>query len=93
MAYAQKLIHNNESQVTVVDAAGEIKGNAAIREQIRAIEQMAPNHIMIMNDKTIRREFLGQQDLMIISLESWKKLVDSQSTWLNYTPSILIIKP
>jgi Kef-type K+ transport system membrane component KefB len=93
MAYAQKLIHNNESQVTVVDAAGEIKGNAAIREQIRAIEQMAPNHIMIMNDKTIRREFLGQQDLMIISLESWKRLVDSQSTWLNYTPSILIIKP
>jgi Kef-type K+ transport system membrane component KefB len=93
MAYAQKLIHNNDSQVTVVDAAGEIKGNAAIRENIRAIEQTAPNHIMISNEKTIRREFLGQQDLMIISLESWKKLIDSHSTWLNYTPSILIIKP
>ena len=37
--------------------------------------------------------FLVQQNLMIISLESWKKLVDSQSVWLSTVPSVLIIKP
>lgn len=91
--YAQKLIHNNGSQVTVLDAVGQIKNNTGIRENIRSIEQTAPNHIMVTNDKTIKKEFLEQQDLMLISLESWKKLVDSHSTWLNNTPSVLIIKP
>jgi hypothetical protein len=37
--------------------------------------------------------FLAKQDLMIISLESWKKLVDAQSIWLSTVPSVLIIKP
>ena len=91
--YAQKLIHNNGSQIIVLDAVGQIKNNAQIRESIRAIEQTAPNHIMVTNEKTIKKEFLNGQDLMLISLESWKKLIDSHSTWLNNTPSVLIIKP
>ena len=90
---AQKLIHNNGSQVTVLDVVGEIKNNRDIQESVRSIEQIAPNHIMMMQEKVVRKEFLDQQDLMIISLDSWKKLIDSQSTWLNYTPSILIVKP
>jgi len=93
IGYAQKLIHNNGSQITVLDAVGQIKSNAQIRENIRSIEQTAPNHIMVTNEKTIKKEFLESQDLMIISLESWKKLVDSHSIWLNNTPSVLIIKP
>jgi hypothetical protein len=46
-----------------------------------------------MSDRTIKKEFLENQDLMIISLDSWKKLIESQSTWLNNTPSVLILKP
>ena len=91
--FAQKLIHNNGSQITVLDAVGEIRNNREIQEAVRSIEQIAPNHIMMMKERTIKKEFLEQQDLMIISLESWKKLIDSHSTWLNNTPSILIIKP
>ena len=90
---AQKLIHNNGSQVTVLDVVGEIKNNREIQESIRSIEQIAPNHIMMMQEKTVRKEFLDQQDLMIISLDSWKKLIESHSTWLNNTPSTLIVKP
>jgi Kef-type K+ transport system membrane component KefB len=91
--FAQKLIHNNGSQITVLDAVGEITNNREIQEAVRSIEQIAPNHIMMMNERIIKKEFLEQQDLMIISLESWKKLIDSHSIWLNNTPSILIIKP
>jgi Kef-type K+ transport system membrane component KefB len=93
MEYAQKLIHNNGSQVSVLDVIGELKNNTAVRENIRLIEQMAPNHITTLHEKTVRKEFLEQQDLMLISLESWKKLIDSHSIWLNNTPSVLIIKP
>jgi Kef-type K+ transport system membrane component KefB len=93
MEFAQKLIHNNGSQVTVLDVLGEIKDNIEIQESVRSIEQIAPNHIMMMQERIIKKEFLEQQDLMIISLESWKKLIDSHSPWLNNTPSMLIIKP
>jgi hypothetical protein len=93
LEFAQKLIHNNGSQVTVLDAVGQIRGNREIQELIRSIEQIAPNHIMTMHERTIKKEFLEEQDLMIISLESWKKLIDSHSIWLNNTPSVLIIKP
>jgi Kef-type K+ transport system membrane component KefB len=91
--FAQKLISNNGSQITVLDAIGEIKNSKEIQESIRSIEQIAPNHIMKMNERTIKKEFLEQQDLMIVSLDSWKKLIDSHSIWLNNTPSVLIIKP
>ncbi|UUC44306.1 cation:proton antiporter domain-containing protein [Flavobacterium cerinum] len=91
--YAQKLIANVESQVTVLDVVGNIKNNATIKEGIRAIEQMAPNHIKLLNERKIEKDFLQEQDLMIISVDSWKKLVDSRSTWLNNTPSLLILKP
>ena len=91
--FAQKLIHNNGSQITVLDAVGQIKSNPEIQESVRSIEQIAPNHIMMMQERTLKKEFLEEQDLMIISLDSWKKLVDSQSVWLANLPSVLIIKP
>ena len=91
--YAKKLINNNGSQITVLDAGGEVKNTREIQETIRSIEQIAPNHIMIMNDRTLKKEFLESQNLMIISLDSWKKLIESQSIWLNNSPSVLILKP
>lgn len=90
--FAQKLISNSGSQVTVLDADGTIKNNAQIKESIRIIEHNVPNHIKILGQRKIEKEFLQEQDLMIISVESWKKLVESRSTWLNYTPSLLIMK-
>lgn len=90
--YVQKLINNAESQVTVVDISGKIENNADFKEKLRAIEQKATNHIHLASKNTITAEFLNNQDLMIVSLKSWKKLVDSKSLWLSQIPSTLIIK-
>lgn len=92
ISYAQKLIHNSESQVTILDAVGLIKSSSAIKERIRAIEQNAPNHIALQNERMVEKEFLKQQDIMIVSFESWKKLVESKSIWLSDIPSTLIIE-
>ena len=51
------------------------------------------NNIALTKDRIIKKEFLAKQDLMIISLESWKALVDSRSIWLSRVPSVLILKP
>lgn len=89
---AQKLINNSESQITILDVVEQIKNNSELKEKIRAIEQKAPNHINVLNQKTIDKEFLGSQNLMIVSIDSWKKLIDSKSVWLSDIPSTLILK-
>ena len=91
ITYAQKLIHNNESQIIIGDTHGEIRRNAEMRERLRAIEQTAPNHISVRNEPTINEGMLAQQDLMVVSIESWKKLVERKEEWLKGIPSVLIV--
>ncbi|MCX6238467.1 MAG: cation:proton antiporter [Bacteroidia bacterium] len=90
ISYAQKLISNSGAQVTILDANGQVN-NSEIKELIRVIEQNAPNHISLMKQTEIGKDILQQQDLMIISLESWKRLIEKQTIWLANTPSVLII--
>jgi len=89
--YAKRLINNNDSQIIILDVVGQIRRNTEIRELIRSIEQIAPNHITLYNERTIEREFLESQDLMLISSKSWRNLIDTKSLWLSDIPSTLII--
>lgn len=91
LEYAKRLINNNNSQVIILDVAGQIRNNIEVKELIRSIEQVAPNHITLYNEKKIEKEFLGSQDLMLISSKSWKNLIDTKSFWLSDIPSTLII--
>lgn len=93
LIYAQKLIHNNGASIVILDASGIIKNNPEMKETIRSIEQTAPNHIALYNENKINKALFDQKDLIIISLDSWKKAVETQSIWLAQTPSTLIIKP
>jgi Kef-type K+ transport system membrane component KefB len=91
LEYAKRLINNNNSQIIILDAAGQIRNNIEVKELIRSIEQVAPNHITLYNEKKIESEFLNSQDLMLISSKSWKNLIDTKSLWLSDIPSTLII--
>ena len=91
--YAQKLIHNNNSHVSILDSNGQIKNNFMIQNAITTLETRYPNNLTLANERIMKKEFLTNKDLMIISLDSWKKLVDSRSVWLSNIPSILIIRP
>jgi Kef-type K+ transport system membrane component KefB len=91
LEYAKRLINNNNSQIIILDVAGQIRNNIEVKELIRSIEQVAPNHITLYNEKKIEKEFLNSQDLMIISSKSWKNLIDTKSIWLSDIPSTLII--
>lgn len=91
--YAEKLIFNNNSHITVVDPNGAIKENPSLIESVSKLEYEMPINITIMQERTMKKDFLTKQNIMLVSLESWKKLVDSQSIWLNNISSVLIIKP
>lgn len=92
LVYAQKLIHHSEARVVILDSAGIIKTHPELKESIRMIEQVAPNHIYLQTAPKLDREFMLKQDLMLISHDSWKKAVETQSIWLTHTPSVLILK-
>jgi Kef-type K+ transport system membrane component KefB len=91
--YIQKFVFNNNSRINVVDINNQIENNFLIKNAIQTLEQNYPDNIALVNEQLILKSFLVKQDLMIISLEGWKKLVESQSLWLSNLPSVLIIKP
>jgi Kef-type K+ transport system membrane component KefB len=88
---AQKLIHNSDSQITFIDVNGQLKNSIETKESIKAIEQIAPNHINLINKNGIDLDSLNQQSLMLISIFGWKSLIDEKSNWLVKIPSTLII--
>lgn len=91
--YIQKFVYNNNSKVKIIDINNQIENNFLIKNAIQSLEKTYPDNITLVSDYQILKSFLIKQDLMVISLESWKKLVDSQSVWLSNLPSVLIIKP
>jgi len=91
ITYAQKLIHNSGSQITMLDVSGQIKNKPEIKEALFSIEQSTPRQLTFLNDMVIDSSFLKQQDLMLISIESWKELVETKSQWLSDIPSTLIL--
>lgn len=88
--YAQRLISNSEAQITILDVNGSIK-NSTLKESIRAIEQNAPNHIHLLPEELSGNFNFGNVDLIIMSLSTWQKLLESRSDWLTKMPSVLII--
>ena len=85
------MIQNNNSQITIIDTTGTTKRFPELNERIRSIEQIAPNHIRLQTTKEITNQVLAQYDLMIISLDSWKKCVDENAIWLKDITSTLVI--
>ncbi len=93
MDYCQKLIYNSNANISVLDINNLVKSNFVMQSALQSLEDKYPNNMTLLQERIMKKEFLTKQDLMIISLESWKKLVDSQSVWLSNVPSVLILKP
>lgn len=90
-AYIQKLIHNSNSQIIVVDFKNVLKINEVFREKLRSIEQQAPNHLVIYSEQDINDDLWKEQDLMLINLSVWESLVEEKSLWLKDAPSTLLL--
>ena len=90
--YVQKMIYNNNSKITILDMNGFVKNNFVIQSTVVTLLQKFPNNISVISNKELNTAFFKQQDLMLISLESWKCIIDANTEWLVNVPSVLIIK-
>lgn len=92
LEYAHRLISNSNSTVIILDSGGVVNHNADMKNTIASIEKEAPGRLLVHHDRRIEKEFLQKQDLMLISLDSWNKAVETQSVWLSNVPSVLVLK-
>lgn len=90
--YAQKLIFNNNSEVVILDVNEYVHSNFVIKSAFDSLKEKYPNNISSISIKIIEKEFLDRQNLMLVSLHSWKQLVDESTVWLSEVPSVLILK-
>jgi Kef-type K+ transport system membrane component KefB len=93
MRLVQKLIANSGAQVTISDENETVRQSMELRETIRAIEQIAPNHIRLLEKTVVPEELNGRYDVMLVSINGWKSCLEQGHTWLRYIPSTLILKP
>ncbi len=87
--YAKKMVQNPGVRIAILDVARD----ESLTTRLNKLSQETPEQITFLEEMKMEKEFLLQQDLMLISVESWKRLIDTQSVWLNNSPSALIIRP
>lgn len=92
MDYVQKMILNNNSKINILDRNDFVKNNFVIQSTVVTLLQKFPNNITVITDTNLNTAFFKQQDLMLISLESWKSIIDTEADWLVDVSSVLIIK-
>ncbi|GEC71981.1 transporter, CPA2 family [Flavobacterium flevense] len=92
MDYVQKMIVNNNSKINILDRNDFVKNNFVIQSTVVTLLQKFPNNITVITDTDLNTTFFKQQDLMLISLESWKSIIDTEADWLVDVSSVLIIK-
>ncbi len=93
LTYAQKLVHNQGARVTLLDVADVFHQSPEMLATIRALEQAGADRLILRQTHDVDHTFPTDQDLMLISLESWKRSVEKQSPWLAHAPSTLIMRP
>ncbi len=79
--YVQKMIFNTNSKI-----------NFVMQSAVTTLLQKFPNNITVVTEADLNHDFFQNQDLTLISLESWKFVIDSGTFWLDEVSSVLIMK-
>jgi Kef-type K+ transport system membrane component KefB len=90
--YARKFIKNSNAEFVVMDAFQQMGSESVMLEKFNRLQKEFPKNISLIKDKTVGKEFLSQQELMLINYASWKGLTESKSLWLEHVPSVLIMR-
>ncbi|MCE7064702.1 cation:proton antiporter [Dyadobacter sp. CY326] len=90
--FAQKLGLQENIRLTMMDPASTAVLSSEIHDELIEISEIDPERITLLDENMLEKDFLQGKDLMIISLASWKKAVESHSLWLSHSPSVLIVR-
>lgn len=93
LTYAQKLVHNQGAHVTLLDVGEVFQQSPEMLATVRALLEASPGKLELRRAHEAGSDLATGKDLMLISLESWKRAVEKRSAWLATAPSTLIMRP
>lgn len=65
--------------------------NTSSQTQADLMQLYGLSEIHILSNRNIEKTLLDRYDLMVVNIETWKKLVDDHIPWLSHSPSVLIL--
>lgn len=82
--YAERLMHNVEARVTLLDVAGLAQRDPAFIAETQRMQALAPGRLTILEQRAVDKPFLDRFDLLLIGYASWTRLAESRSVWLAH---------
>lgn len=80
-------------QIMVWDAVGIIPSEPKMQKLYQFIVKKSDGRVHLWDDnKKIENDFIQHQDLVIIGIDGWRKLIGAPLSWREALPSMLIIK-
>lgn len=90
--FMERLATNSYIRITLWDSIGLLDTSIEFTKSVRSIKSVNPylyqrwnNHIPIDSD------ILSKQDLVMMSMQSWKKLRETNQAWVKSIPSRLLL--
>ncbi|MCF0050843.1 cation:proton antiporter [Dyadobacter sp. LJ53] len=90
--FVKKLALQENIYLTIMDPTNAASKSTEIQAELEAINELDNGRMRLLHENVLEKDFLQEKDLMIISLDSWKKAVESHSLWLSHSPSVLIVR-
>ncbi|WP_165041296.1 cation:proton antiporter [Dysgonomonas sp. ZJ709] len=90
--FMERLAENSYVRITLWDPIGLTDSSIEFIKSVRAIKAVNPYLFQLWNNNIpIDSDILKKQDLMMISLNSWKKLEDKGTRWIKDAPSTFVL--
>lgn len=91
--YLYQIAQQENVKIMIWDAIGMIESDSKIQKLYQFITKKAEGRIYLWNNnKKIECDFIREQDLVIMSMDGWRKLIDTPLPWTDCISSTLIIK-
>lgn len=91
--YAERLLLEPGTRVTLLDPAGLVQREPSFRSGAQRLAQGAPDRLTVLSGRTIDTELLSRCDLLLTSYTGWARAAENRAPWLAAVPSTLIMKP
>ncbi|MFV0469581.1 MAG: cation:proton antiporter [Dysgonomonas sp.] len=90
--FMERMATNSYVRITLWDGIGLLDKSIEFTKSIRSIKAINPYLFQLWNNNIpIDSDILKKQDLVMVSLNSWKALREANVSWLKSTPSRLML--
>lgn len=91
--YLFHLAQQEQAEIMVWDAIGIIQSEPKLQKFYQLVVKKSDGRVHLWNDdRKIEEAFIREQDLLMIGMEGWNRLINAPLPWKEQLPSLLIIK-